>query len=268
MKSRARASSDGRPRAGRAGVGAAGSSWKGIYYAGAAAAVAGVLLVLVDIAVSIWLPRGEVAPGARPALEWFALFRENAFYGLRDLGLLNVLNIILGIPLFLALYAAHRRTDGAYATLALVLFLFGGAVYVTNNAAVPVFVLSGEHAAATTDARRAALVAAGEAVLARGEDFTPGSLVGFVLTSLAQISMSVVMLRGDMFGRTTAYTGIVGFALLLVFTVWTTLAPGALDAAVVIAVPAGLLVVAWNVLVAWRLFRQGALREGAEQYRP
>lgn len=233
----------------------ADSSWKNLYVLGATASLISVLLVLLDIFVSILLPGGEAEPGARSAIEWFALFRGNAYSGLRDLGLLNVVNIILGIPVFLALYGAHRLAGRAFATLALVLFLFGGAIYISSNAAVPVFVLSGEYAAATTGAQKSMLAAAGEAMLARGADFTLGSLVGFLLPSLAQIVMSFVMLRGGIFGRATAYTGIFGFALLLIFTVWTTLVPGALDVALLIALPAGLLVMAWNVLVARSLFQ-------------
>jgi hypothetical protein len=207
-----------------------------------------------------------VEPGARTVLDWFALFQANAYHGFRELGLLNVLNLVLGIPLFLTLYAAHRRVGGAYAALALVLFLFGGAIYVANNAAVPMYVLSGEYAAATTDVQRAALAAAGEAVLARGGDFTPGSLPGFILPSLGQILMSCVMLRGGVFGRATAWFGIVGFTLLLVFTVWTTLVAGALGAAMLIALPAGLLVMVWNVLVARMLLRLGqGVEKGASR---
>lgn len=233
------------------------SSWKSLYKLGAAAALISVLLVLLDIFVSILLPGGEVEPGARSATDWFALFQDNTYYGLRDLGLLNILNIILGIPLLLALYAAHRRVNRAYAALAVALFLFGGAIYVSNNAAIPVFVLSGEYAAATTDAQRSALVAAGEAMLARGADFTPGSLVGFLLPSVAQITISFVMLRGGVFGKPTAYIGLLGFTLLLVFTIWTTFVPEALGMAMLIALPGGLLVMAWNVLVARRLFQLG-----------
>lgn len=238
-----------------AGVETAGSSPKLLYRIGGLAALTSVLLVLLDIIAGMLLPGGEVEPGARSALDWFALFRENAYYAFRDLGLLNVLNVILGIPLFIALYEAHRRTGGAYAALALALFLFGGAIYIANNAAVPMFVLGEEYVSATTEARRSALAAAGEAVLARGADFTPGSLVGFVLPLLGQITMSFVMLRGGVFGRATAWAGILGFALLLVFTVWTTLAPGALDAAMLLAAPAGFLVIAWNVFVARRLLQ-------------
>jgi hypothetical protein len=91
-------------------------------------------------------------------------------------------------------------------------------------------------------------------VLAQGEDFTPGSLAGFLLPLFAQITISFVMLCGDIFGKATACAGILGFALLLIFTVWTTFVPGALDVAMLLALPAGLLVMAWNVLVARRLF--------------
>lgn len=237
------------------GTEAADSSWKGLYRLGGGAALISVLLVLLDIFAGILLPGGEVEPGTRSALDWFALFGDNVYHGFRELGLLNVLNLVLGIPLFLALYAAHRQAGRAFAALALLLFLFGGAIYISNNAAIPMFVLSGEYAAATTDAQRAALAAAGEAMLARGADFTPGSLVGFILPSLGQIAMSFVMLRGGVFGRVTAYAGILGFSLLLVFTVWTTFVPEALGVAMLIALPAGLLVMAWNVLVARRLFR-------------
>lgn len=230
-------------------------SWKSLYILGAAAALISVLLVLLDIFVSILLPGGEVEPGARSAIDWFALFQNDTYYGFRDLGFLNILNIVLGILVFLALYAAHRRVNGAYAALAVILFLFGGAIYISNNAAIPMFVLSGKYAAATTDAQRSVLAAAGEAVLARGADFTLGSLVGFLLPSIAQIMISLVMLHGGIFGRATAYTGIIGFALLLVFMVWTTFVPGALGVAILVALPAGFLVMAWNVLVARRLFQ-------------
>lgn len=89
-----------------------------LYITGGAAVLISVLLVLLDIFVSILLPRGEVEPGARSTTDWFTLFQDNTYYGLRDLGSLNMLTLILGIPVFLALYAAHRRVHRAYVALA------------------------------------------------------------------------------------------------------------------------------------------------------
>ena len=233
------------------------ASGESLYLVGAAAALVSVLLVLIDIFMSIGLSQGEVAPGTRTAIDWYVLLQNHVVYGLRDLGLLNILNSLLGIPLFLTLYMVHRRTGNAYALLAVVLFLFGGAIYIANNPALPLLVLSGKYAAATTDAQRAILAAAGEALLARGADFTLGSLSGFLLLSIAQIVISCVMLRGSIFSSTTGYIGIVGFTCLLIFTIWTTLLPNSFDVAMWLAMPGGLLAMAWNILVAQKLFRLG-----------
>lgn len=234
---------------------AADSSWQSLYKVGATAALLSVLLVLFDIFISIALPQGEVAPGTRSATEWFALFDSDLYYSFRDLGILNIVNVVLGIPLFLALYGVHRRVNQAYAALAVMLFAIGGAVYISNNTLLPLFSLSEQYAAATTDAQRMILAAAGEAMLARGADFTIGTLSGFLLLSTAQIAISIVMLQGRIFGKATAYTGIVGFTCLLLFTVWTTFAPGSFDLAMLIALPGGLLSMAWNILVARRLLQ-------------
>jgi len=42
------------------------------------------------------------------AIDWFMLLQSNRFLGLRDLGLLNIVFTSMEIPIFLALYAAHR----------------------------------------------------------------------------------------------------------------------------------------------------------------
>lgn len=55
---------------------------------------------------------------------------------------------------------------------------------------------------------------------------------------------SFVVVRGAVFGRATARTEIVGFALLPVATVRTTFVPQALGAAMRIAFPEGLLAMA------------------------
>ena len=58
--------------------------------------------------------------------------------------------------------------------------------------------LSAKYAAATTEVQRNLLAAAGEAILARGEDFTPGAFTGFLLGELAIVAISFVMLRGGL----------------------------------------------------------------------
>jgi hypothetical protein len=194
------------------------------------------------------------------AINLFALYQENWLLGFRALGLINVASLAVSVPLFVALYGAHRQECRAYATLALIVWLVGATVYISNNAAIPMSVLSSKYAAATTDSQRTLLAAAGEAMIVRGADFTPGSFVGFFLTEVAAIGFSLVMLRSRVFGRVIAYLGIVGFVLLSIFTVCSTFFPALFDIGIVVAMVGGLSGLAWYILVAVRLLRLGRQR--------
>ena len=120
------------------------------------------------------------------------------------------------------------------------------------------FVLAGKYAAAGTDAQRALFAAAGEAVLARGEDFTPGAFIGLICGGIAAIAISCVMLRGGVFGKATAWVGMVGFTFLSVFTIWATFVPVLYAVAYYFfALIGGLLALAWFALVALQCFKLG-----------
>lgn len=233
------------------------AGWPSFYKLAGASAMLVVLVILTDIGLT-FLPAGAEPPGTMTAIDWFALFQDNWFFGLRNLGLLpNILTLCLLIPLFLALYAIHKKTNQAYAALALILSLVGTAVYLSNNAAVPMWALSAKYATATTEAQRILIAAAGEAVLARGEDFTPGALIGFLFGEAAMIVISYVMLRGGIFSKATAYAGILGTLFLTIFTIWTTFIPAFFEVAMLLAIIGGLLSIAWYILTARRLFQLG-----------
>jgi hypothetical protein len=237
------------------------SNWNNLYKLGGSAALFSALVALTDIALTFF-PAGAEPPGTMTAVDWFQLFQDNWFFGLRNLGLLpNILNLSLSIPIFLALYEAHKHTNKAYAALAMVLSLVGTAVYLSNNAAFPMLALSTRYEAATTDAQRALLTAAGEAILARGEDFTPGAFLGFLFSEIAMIVMALVMLRGGIFSKATAYAGILGSLFLTLFTIWTTFIPQFFEISMIFALIGGLLSIAWNILTARKLFQLEALQQ-------
>ncbi len=202
--------------------------------------------------------------GTRSAVQWFALFRESGFKGLYVLGLLNIVYMAALVPVYLGLFAAHRGTHALAAGLAMTLSFMGTAIYVANSAALPMYVLSGRYAAAGSDAERALLAAAGEALLARGEDFTPGTFIGLILGGIAAIAMSIVMLRGGVFGQATAWIGIAGFTLLSIFTVWATFIPAGYAVAFYgFGMVGGLLALVWFARVAVRFFALGRARSSS-----
>lgn len=187
----------------------------------------------------------------------FQLFQNNWLLGLRYLGFINIISQTIGILLFFALYAAHRRIFKPYATLALIIYLIGVAVYISNNAAIPMLALSAKYTAATTDAQRMLLAAAGEAILARGEDFTLGSFYGLFITGIAGIIFSIILLKGRIFSKTTAYLGILGFLLLLIYTTWATFIPLSYDTAIIFGGVGGIFTTLWYIFIARKLFQIG-----------
>jgi hypothetical protein len=75
----------------------------------------GGVLVLTDTVVTLLAGETDPEPGSLGASGWFAVLRERPLLGLRNLGLINVANLLVSLPLFAALYAAHRRTSGKLA---------------------------------------------------------------------------------------------------------------------------------------------------------
>jgi hypothetical protein len=182
------------------------------------------------------------------------MYRGNALLGLRNLGLANMLTTALGVPVFFALYAAHRRVNPAPAALAVILMCMGATIYIANNTAFPMLTLSGQYAAATTEPQRALIAAAGQAVLAR-EDLTAGAFMGFFFAEIAGIVMALVMLRGKIFSRLSAWMGVLGECLLLIFNICAAFAPATYDVAMILAMVGGILSMIWFILTARRLFQ-------------
>jgi hypothetical protein len=103
--------------------------------------------------------------------------------------------------------------------------------------------LSNQYAAATTDAQRTTLLAAGQAVLANtSQRIVGGFNVGWFLVSVAGLIVSSVMLQSSSFSRTTAYVGILAHGLSLADDVRQ-----ALTSSVTVA----LLVILPNALFLW-----------------
>ncbi len=63
------------------------------------------------------------------------------------------------------------------------------------------------------------------------------------------------MLEGGVFGRLASWTGIVGMWLLLVYVVGTAFALAPTGVLMIVAMPGGLMMIAWYVMVARKLFR-------------
>ncbi len=229
-----------------------GSGRGGLCKLGGAAALLIVATALAEIAIT-FLPGGYTT--AETVVEWFALLRDHSFLGLRNLGLLNIVMNALGIPMIYALYVVHRDKNKPFAALALLISLIGTAVFYATNRAFPMLDLSMRYFAAASEAQRALIEAAGQAMLSVGQSHTPGTFLAFFLAETGGILMGVVALQGKIFGRATALAGILGYGFLLIFEICASFIPSMHEMSLIFAMIGGFSNIAWYILAARRFFQ-------------
>ena len=227
--------------------------WQPFYRVAAIAALLIVLVGLMDTVTSML--GGEVHENSAVSIvDWFMLFQTNRLGALGNLGLFNILTLSLGIPLYLALLNLHRQNQPSFAALSAVLFVIGTTVYISSNTVFSMFALSNQYALAA-ETQKPLLEAAGRALLAQGADLTPGTFMGFFFTQIAGMMMAFVLWQGRIFSKVAAWLGVVGFGLMLVFFVIAAFVPAQFTAAMMISAPGGLLLMAYHILLARRLFQ-------------
>jgi hypothetical protein len=246
--------------------GAADSRWNSLYKVGGWAAWIAVLIFRRWLGSEFLLLRAigiiRFGPRTMPSsvIDWFTLLQTNGLVALTLLNVFDIVNYSLVGLIFLGLFAALRRANRSYMTLAAVLGFVGIAVYLASNQAFPMLSLSAQYATATTDTQRSMLLGAGQALLAihNPNSLGPGTL-SFLLVTLAGLIISSVMLRSSIFNKATAYTGILANVFGLGYPIGVVFAP---KAAIIPVVASSLSVSAcflalWYIGIARKLLRLG-----------
>jgi hypothetical protein len=229
------------------------SRWRSFYKFAALAGLLIVVVGLVDTVISML--GGEAhANNTVSVVDWFALFQTSRLAALGNLGLFNILTLSLGIPLYLALFNLHKQTHPSFGALAVFLFVMGTGIYISSNTVFSLLALSDQYAMAS-EVQKPLLEAAGRALLAKGADLTPGTFMGFFFTQIAAMMMAFVLLGGGIFSKVNAWLGIIGFGFMVVFLVIAAFVPAQFTKAIMISAPGGLLLIAYQILLARRLFQ-------------
>lgn len=236
----------------------ADSAWKSLYRVGGVAALVAGVIFRRNLGPEVSLFSVQKPPDA--VVDWFALLQNNKLLGLSYLNLFDIVDYALVGLMFLALYAALRRANKSYMAIATTLGFVGTGVYFASNTAFSMLSLSDQYAAATADAQRSMFLAAGQAVLAINN---PGAIyqgtgiyVSFLLLAVAGLIVSAVMLRSNIFGRVTAYVGILASAFDLAYCITFAFVPAM---TVYLLSAAGLLLMVWHILIGQRLYQLGHL---------
>ena len=224
----------------------ANSRWKGLFMAGGVAAFSMLLLIIIQIIVfAIWPPPTTVAG-------YFSLFQKNWFLGLLSLDLLYIVDSVLLILIYLAVYFVLKKAAESSMLIALIFGIVGAAAYFASNTAFEMLSLSNQYATATTEAQKTMFLTAGQVMLEtyKGTAFD----IYYVLNTLVLFIFSPVMLRSKLFSNATAYLGLLAGLLMIVPSTAGTLG---LYFSLASLIPWAI----WLVLVGQRLLQFGRQRD-------
>ena len=221
-------------------------NWKTLYRIGGWAALIWIVYSLVTMILL-------TVVGGQPntVLEAFELLEENRLVGLLRLDILTVLIMPLNYPIYLTLCIALQKHHPSYATLGALIAFAGITLFLATPSAISMVPLSESYSTSTTVAEQQRLLAAGEALLASNMWANTGAILGGVLILIAGIIFSVLMLSSGVFGRWTAYVGILTHGLDLAHSFAGIFSP---TFGVILIAIAGVFYLVWFPLLARDLF--------------
>jgi hypothetical protein len=221
------------------------SHLRNLYVMAALAAMVIALCIVLQFAVYAILPPPESVTG------WFELFRRSKITGLIEMDILLTINYLLFVVVFMALWAALRKSNPMLTFIALLIQLLAIAAYFTSGGALEMLELSQQYDARGSYVDNIILRAAGESVLS-GWHGTACN-VSYMLSGIAVFTMSFVMMKSHVFSKANAYPGIVAGILMIVLH-----GIGKLGA--ITAVISLLPVVPWMILMGFRFLKLSRAR--------
>ena len=229
-------------------------SFKPLYRAGAVAAFATVAITVFQIVAGILWPPPDFAPTASAATRILEMAHADPVLTFLKLDGLMVLDYLLLIVVYLALYAALKRTSPSLMLPGTALALVAITLYLGTNPAVTMLVLAGQYATAGSDAAASGIVPAAQAVLVnfQGTAF----LVHYVVMGIAGMLVASAMLRGGVFSRATGIAGLLQGAMMLVPVTFGMVG-------LIFALGSLVPFIVWFILVGKRLWRLAAEPAGS-----
>ncbi len=236
---------------------------KRLYQIGGAAALLAAVIFRRNIGAEVSLFGQYTFPETVPG--WFQLLQTNRLVGLSFLNLFDVVNYALLGLMFLALYWLLKPVDKSYMVLAAALGLAGMTVSFAANSSLSMLSLSDQYIAATSPDQRAALLAAGRAMLAISGQTgaisqSTGAYTSFLLMALARLFASLVMRQSDIFPRFCSYLGISASILDLIYCLAAVIVSN--ETALLVGLGtlplAGLLIMIWHFWTGWKLVKLSA----------
>jgi hypothetical protein len=228
------------------------STKKTVFYLGGA-----VCMILITYSLATLLVMTLIGGPPQTIQECFDMLKESKINGLLRLDILTVFIIPLYYLLFYSLYVSLKNTYHSLLTISTILTFAGVTLFLATPSVFSYLNLSERFSAATSDLQKNNLIAAGEAILASDMWHGTSAIIGGLLLQTGAFLISIIMLKTNIFNKTTAITGIVTHSLDLLHIIIGFFLPAIGNILMFIAGPLYLL---WFPLVGIRLFKLGKSR--------
>jgi len=184
--------------------------------------------------------------------ECFSMLQENRLLGLLRLDVLTVFVMPVYYVFFYSLYLALRKIDQGIITISTIIVFAGLTLFLATPSVFSYLELSDKYALAVTETHKNQLLAAGEAIIASDMWHGTGAKLGGLMLEIGAMMISIIMLKGGIFNKLTAYTGIVLHGLDFAHIVVGFLLP---SIGFILMAIAGPLYLLWFPLIGIRLFK-------------
>jgi len=176
--------------------------------------IAGIATIMIVILIPVQIFFFWKYPPPNSPKGFFELFNENWFLGLLSLDLLYIVNNTLIIFVYLGLYAALKKTNLEYITIAVVIGFIGIASYYSSTVIFEMKALSQQYMDSSSTENKEQIISSGNLLLLRynGTAFD----IYYIFNALALIITSRVMLMDDTFSKTTAIWGLIAGGLMII----------------------------------------------------
>ena len=216
----------------------------------------GAIAVLIQLATILLILIASIALGLEPrpatVQEFYAMYGESKLIGMLRDDFSSLVLIAMYLGSAPALFFALRKQNFTVALLCTIMMLTGAVGAFAVHAGFSMMHLSDLYAAAGTEAQRAQLLAAGEAVLASDMWNSTAGYMGGILLQGPGVVLSLLMLRNKDFSKVTAIAGLIGNGLDLIQHLIHPFAP---EIASVIQMSMGVFYLVWFPALARDLLR-------------
>jgi hypothetical protein len=195
-----------------------------------------------------------VVIGGPPASveECFSMIGDNRMAGLLRLDILTIFVMPLYYILFYSLYKVLKSVDNRLITISVILVFAGVTLFLAAPSTFSYLRLADGYNAAMDDLAKQKFLAAGEAIFSTDIWHGAGPQVGGILVQAGALIISILMLRGNVFSKLTAYTGIIMHGLDLAHIIIGFLSSTFGNMLMIIAGP---LYPIWFLMIGLRLFK-------------